>query len=181
MIGKRLYFMRHGETVGNREGWLAGSTDTPLTEKGRSQAIETQTIVNNLPITKIYHSPLSRACDTALLANELKQAPLHPHEDFREWHMGDWEGDPFLDVRNRLSQGIDPVNGETKKDFHERTHNALHNLLEIELSPFLIVAHGGVFSALRKRLPLQTDIRDIRNCMLVEIYNDQGTWYAFEV
>jgi broad specificity phosphatase PhoE len=181
MIGKRFYFMRHGETVSNSEGLMAGSTDTPLTEKGREQARATRSIVTNLPITKIYHSPLTRAHDTALLANELKQTVLHPHDDLKEWHMGDWEGDPFQVVRNRLSQGLDPMNGETKQDFHKRTHDALHNLLQIEQSPFLVVAHGGVFSAWRKRLPLQTDIRNVHNCMVIEVYNDQGGWYAFEV
>ncbi len=107
MIGKRFYFMRHGETVGNRDGWLAGSTDTPLTEKGRTQARDAQSLVEKLPITKIYHSPLSRAHDTALLSSELKQAILHPYEDLKEWHMGDWEGTPFQDVRNKLLQGQD--------------------------------------------------------------------------
>ena len=34
----RIYFVRHGETVWNREKRIAGSTDVALTEKGREEA-----------------------------------------------------------------------------------------------------------------------------------------------
>ena len=173
--------MRHGETVLNSKGLIAGATDTPLTEKGREQARTAQSIINNLPIHKIYYSPLIRAYDTALLANETKQATLHSCEGLKEWHMGDWECNPFQEVRNRLSQGQDPTNGETRHDFHERAYGALQNLLRIERSPFLVVAHGGIFSAWRKRIPLNTDIRDVHNGMIIEIFNDQDVWHAFEV
>ena len=36
----RIYFVRHGETVWNREKRIAGSTDVALTEKGREEAEE---------------------------------------------------------------------------------------------------------------------------------------------
>lgn len=177
----RFYFMRHGELVANSEGWLAGATDTPLTETGRAQARHAQHIVNSLPITKIYHSSLSRAHETALLVNETKQAVLCARDDLKEWHMGDWEGDPVQEIPNRISQGLEPADGETKQDLIKRTHNALQSLLHIEQEPFLIVAHGNVFKALSECLSLQTGIQTAHNCSVIEVYNDHGKWYAVTV
>ena len=37
----KIYFVRHGQTVWNVENKICGSTDSPLTEKGRQQAKET--------------------------------------------------------------------------------------------------------------------------------------------
>ena len=34
-----IYFARHGETVWNVENKICGMTDSPLTEKGRQQAV----------------------------------------------------------------------------------------------------------------------------------------------
>lgn len=175
----RFYFMRHGESVANREGWLAGSTDTPLTKKGRAQARQAQHIVNNLPITKIYHSSLLRAHETALLVNETKQAVLCARDDLKEWNMGDWEGGPVQEIPNRISQGLEPANGETKQDLLKRIHKAFQSLLHIE-APFLIVAHGNVFQALSECLSLQTDIQNAQNCIVIEVYNDHGIWHAVE-
>ena len=32
------HFVRHGQSVANAEGWVAGHVDTPLTELGKHQA-----------------------------------------------------------------------------------------------------------------------------------------------
>ena len=36
-----IYFVRHGETVWNVENKICGATDSPLTERGHIQAVET--------------------------------------------------------------------------------------------------------------------------------------------
>ena len=181
MIGKRFYFMRHGETIHNNSGKMAGSTDSPLTEKGRDQARATQIKIKDLQISKIYHSPLIRAHETAILANEEKQAVLHAHDDLKEWNMGDWEGESFDTVLSKIRSGEDPANGEMKEAFYDRAHKIVHNLLTTENEPFLIVAHGGLFHAWIKRFEIQTDLYDIHNCMLIDIHNDNGLWCAFEI
>ena len=36
-----IWFVRHGETVWNVENKICGATDSPLTERGHEQAVET--------------------------------------------------------------------------------------------------------------------------------------------
>ena len=35
---KKLFYVRHGQTVMNVQGLLAGQIETPLTDEGRAQA-----------------------------------------------------------------------------------------------------------------------------------------------
>ena len=37
----KIYFVRHDETVWNAENKICGATDSPLTELGHNQAVET--------------------------------------------------------------------------------------------------------------------------------------------
>lgn len=62
-----LYITRHGETTWNAQGLVCGHADIELTEKGKQQAEKLAEKVADLevPITKIIHSPLQRARDTA--------------------------------------------------------------------------------------------------------------------
>ena len=64
---KKLYFVRHGETHMNVAGRLSGRIETPLTDKGRLQAIKTgKHIKMHLPtIDLIICSPYGRAYETA--------------------------------------------------------------------------------------------------------------------
>ena len=62
--------MRHGQTDLNVQKRLQGSSEIPLNQRGREQAIETKKLLleNNLMPTKIISSPLGRAIETACLA-----------------------------------------------------------------------------------------------------------------
>ena len=65
----RLYFVRHGESEWNVLGRICGSTDIPLTDRGREMARETgrKIVEEGLKIDKIISSPLSRAYETATI------------------------------------------------------------------------------------------------------------------
>ncbi len=58
-----LILVRHGESVGNAAGLLLGRIDSPLTERGASQARSLAATVSGA--TRLISSPLSRARDTA--------------------------------------------------------------------------------------------------------------------
>ena len=64
----KLYIVRHGQCEWNALHKVCGSTDSPLTEKGRAQAAETAALVAEMtkdePIDLIIASPLSRALET---------------------------------------------------------------------------------------------------------------------
>ena len=92
-----LYLIRHGETEQNKSGVLMGSTDTPLNEQGRQQALLLHQRTNALDIDAIYSSPLARAVETASLVFG-SQARIVTDSGLQEYHFGDWEGLHFSTI-----------------------------------------------------------------------------------
>lgn len=160
--------IRHGETEANVRRVMAGSLDSPLTEKGRQQALEVRHVLDYTSIkpTRIIHSPLARARDTAVIINEKLSLLMKEESGIAELHAGQWEGRPYEECRDILRGWADPPGGETCKEFLERVRKAQRRILaEPEQTP-LIVSHGGVFRALAKLYDI--DIHGVRNCVLYE-------------
>lgn len=67
-----LYVARHGETEWNRKGIISGRSDISLSEVGYKQAefLAEEVAALKTPITKIIHSPLERARETARIVAE---------------------------------------------------------------------------------------------------------------
>ena len=102
----RIYFVRHGETVWNREKRIAGSTDVALTEKGREEAEERGKELEKLglKVDRIYSSPLSRAYDTALIIASHLKVEVEKDERLREQAFGYWEG-VAQEIEKKISSG----------------------------------------------------------------------------
>ena len=67
-----IYFVRHGESIGNVEGIIQGSLDLGLTDKGMEQAGSLSKALKNKSIEQIISSPLLRASQTSeILNNEI--------------------------------------------------------------------------------------------------------------
>jgi len=69
---KRLFYIRHGQTIANINNIFGGHSETSLSELGKNQAKKAGADAKtNLPkVDVIISSPLSRAYDTAkLVAN----------------------------------------------------------------------------------------------------------------
>lgn len=64
-----IYFMRHGESAGNKENLVQGHTDLPLTDLGRKQAVRAGAWLATKNISHLCSSPLSRALETAQIAS----------------------------------------------------------------------------------------------------------------
>ena len=62
----RLYLVRHGETLANREYRYIGTRDDPLSVHGETQALQLGEVLSGLPIAAVYSSPLQRTYQTAL-------------------------------------------------------------------------------------------------------------------
>ncbi len=89
----RVYFVRHGESEANvleviaNRGWRDG-----LTEKGRRQAYELATRLQEEVITEIYCSPLKRAVETANIVGTKLGLPVTVTDGLREFDCGELEG-----------------------------------------------------------------------------------------
>ena len=62
----RLYIVRHGETLANREYRYIGTRDDALSALGETQTLQLAEALSGLPIAAVYSSPLQRTYQTAL-------------------------------------------------------------------------------------------------------------------
>ena len=145
-------FIRHGQSVANRDGWLAGHVDTPLTSLGIAQATRLRPELNHSTIERVFCSDLSRALDTARLVTGLSTEHLIVDPELRERHLGDWEHMKRTEAfspenRDRLlSWDQGPPGGESRKQVTQRVLRRLH---ELGTSPStLLVAHGTLLSCI---------------------------------
>ena len=56
-----IYFVRHGETLWNKEGRIQGELDSPLTTKGREDIQKLAENLNSIEFDEVYSSELGRA------------------------------------------------------------------------------------------------------------------------
>ncbi|HEX9133177.1 MAG TPA: histidine phosphatase family protein, partial [Ktedonobacteraceae bacterium] len=62
----RLFLVRHGETMANREYRYIGTSNDPLSTLGQTQAAQLAEALSALPVEAVYSSPLQRTYDTAV-------------------------------------------------------------------------------------------------------------------
>lgn len=148
-----LYILRHGETVWNREGRFQGHADSPLTEKGRTQALRQRallTAVGSAP-EKRFCSPQGRAVQTAQLALDGAE-PVIFDDRLKEIHFGSWEGRTREDIRSVIDCPFESglwyfrsPGGETFGSISCRVRSFLADLSE----PATVVTHGITSIVLR--------------------------------
>lgn len=174
-----FYFVRHGRTEANANEVLAGSgLDHPLLPEGHLQAEKLARSLTRLlrrRVHKIVSSDMTRARQTAdYLARELK-LDLQLHPDWREWHLGEWEGKGTSEFIHLLLGDGEPKEGESRKVFYNRVEKAWREHHSHE-EPYLVVSHGGVWLALQDHLKIPRF--KINNCSLIQVQASGGKWTA---
>lgn len=150
---KAFYLIRHGETHANINRISAGGgLESDLTENGINQAKALAAVINTLELkpSRIYHSPMRRATDTATYINETLGLPMTRLDDFEEHRLGEWEGLHWDEVVPNLLANVRPQGGENKDDFSVRVKRVLGQILEQhkDEAPPMFVAHGGTFHSI---------------------------------
>ncbi len=170
---KHFYMIRHGETEANAARVMAGSTDSPLTERGRQQAQSAHSVLESLAIKPqtIIHSHLSRARDTAHILNDALDVHIYEDDDLAEMHVGSFEGASYENCGPIFEREMNPPGGETHDDFCARIRRGLHNALENHDHSVLVVCHGGVLAALGKLYGIRAK-HLFENCHLYEFEPD---------
>jgi probable phosphoglycerate mutase len=87
-----LIFMRHGETLSNRERRFQGQLDIELNEIGRLQAQQAAKRLAGEGISIIYSSDLRRAAESAEIVAAALDIPLVTDRRLRERHLGVLQG-----------------------------------------------------------------------------------------
>lgn len=148
-----LTLVRHGETVWHAEHRYAGSSDVPLTDRGRQQAERLAGWAKQADLDAVWTSPLARAHDTADVVARATGLDARADERLAELDYGEAEGltstemtERFGETRQAFEQ--DPVahhlpGGEDPRHAVDRLMACLTSLAdEYPDGRVLVVAHG---------------------------------------
>lgn len=94
----KLYFLRHGQSMGNLERRFLGHTDLPLSDLGKKQAERVAEVLGGYGFDAIYSSDLLRARETAAPLAARLGIPVIPVPALREIDAGLWEGLSFPEI-----------------------------------------------------------------------------------
>lgn len=153
VIFMKLYVARHGQTIWNAQNKVCGITDVGLTEKGKDQAEELSSIVQNYNIDVIISSPLKRALETGKIVAEKNNISLQTEELLIEQNYGIYEGvdrktDSFL--ANKRNFAYKYPEGESVLQVAYRIYGLIDKLKEqYQGKNILIISHGGVCRIIR--------------------------------
>lgn len=155
-----IYFLRHGETMWNRESRIQGTTPyTDLTDFGVRLAELTLDGITarDLKFDRVYVSPLRRAMHTAEIVMRGQTCPLIVDDRVREMSFGKyegtrigdglWEDDNIRSLFRNPPAYVPPPGAEALDDVLVR----FTDFLEKEIMPLegtcgnvLVVCHGGI-------------------------------------
>ena len=145
-----IYFIRHGETVCNKERRYQGAIDLPLSEEGRRKLCRA-----DFEAEEVFVSTLKRSIETARIL--FPEAKLLQDPGLDEMHFGDFEGRTADEMKDDPAYGkwVEDncegrcPNGESMAEFDERVRSAVSRILrkaaEEKKEKVVIVAHGGTF------------------------------------
>ncbi len=141
---KTVYLMRHGETFFNQQKKIQGWCDSPLTDKGKNQAIIAGQYFteNNISIESAYSSTSERACDTLELVTNRDYKRI---KGLKEWNFGVFEAEhEYLNPPLPYGDFFVPYGGEGELQFRERVAKTLYKIMEEEeKQTVLVVSHGA--------------------------------------
>lgn len=143
---KTLYLMRHGQTTFNLKKKIQGFIDSPLTELGIQQALNTKKYIDTLDIDHAYASTSERASDTLelVLGNRLSYTRL---KALKEMNFGSFEGESEeLNPKDRtlMEDFFIPYGGERQSDVQKRMVETITDIMNKEdHQQVLIVSHAG--------------------------------------
>jgi len=150
-----LGLLRHGQTDWNIDLRLQGSSDIPLNDTGRAQALTAARSIDTQSWDAILSSPLSRARDTAkIVATELgKNVIVLP--ELIERSFGVAEGLDHAAWRKLYESGQEIQGLESLEDLRERTQLLLSLIVENYSGKRVLAVSHGAF--IRKVLTIVTD------------------------
>lgn len=147
---KRIILARHGETISNRNGFIMGRTDSPLTPEGERTAEQLATVIRKENPDAVYCSPLGRAVSSAAIYTRGLHAPVFIREALAELSCGEWEGRTLGEVkpgswRMRSSWAERPPGGESYLDAELRAADIIDEICHAQNDEtILVVSHAGL-------------------------------------
>ena len=166
-----FFFIRHGQTVANRDGMRSGAeSDTHLTELGREQARKAGLALDRLGVRPglILVSPLSRTIETAKLLNVRFGLEIRIEPGMIERRLGAWNGRSIKETQPLLAAGRTPPGGESSTRFKARVLAAFRGLAPLYARWPLIVSSRGVARVLMEHAGREC-AATVPNCAILRV------------
>lgn len=152
-----ITLVRHGQTDWNLERRIQGSTDIPLNDTGRADALAAADVLATGSYDAVYASPLVRAQETAeIIATRLGLSAPVTTRGLRERSFGEAEG---IDVADYIAQyggwHSEVPGAESLEQVRDRALDSLDRIVRASRrrstpnqESLIVVSHGGVIRAL---------------------------------
>lgn len=156
---KHLYFVRHGLSIMNKQGFYSGRTETPLAAEGLEQVHQAGKDLQDKQVDCIVTSPMKRAVDTAHIIAEEIGFPIDKiivSDLFMERDFGPLEGTVYsADTHLDTHKGVEHSN-----ELVARSQKGLDYLKTLPADTILVVSHGAVGRALQHLLQKTPSFRE---------------------
>lgn len=153
-----LYVIRHGETEWNTQKRMQGRLDSDLTDKGVNDALLLGERLKETDFKRVISSPSKRAMETANRVIGKRSISIETDERLMEIDLGHWQGKTESEIKGLFPTQFNcywnqPVmyenpEGESFLDVKNRVADLLNNLEGIPSGNVLIVTHGIVIKIL---------------------------------
>ena len=147
-----IYLLRHAESTANEDGILAGRIpNIGLSARGEKQSRAIAKSLQELPIRKIYRSPLQRCRETIQPLLEVSGRRAIVEDAFIEMNYGKWSGRKLNELRNeslwKMIQSrpskVKFPGGESFLAAKKRIKKGLDTISKQNpTGPILVVSHG---------------------------------------
>lgn len=178
----KVFFMRHGKTVLNKEGRFAGNIETDLTPEGAEETAKTFPYTDD-DFDVIYISTLKRTRQTLDAAMPVHKEPI-ADERIRERNLGEWEAQPYDNfsdtvIENYIKGFIDPPGSESFAQVRKRVVSFVEDLFEKydENTRILVVSHAGILRQVRDVFLPDMPKEKIKNSQILCVGNEDFDKY----
>lgn len=174
-------FVRHGVTEWNELGIVQGSSNIPLNERGKRQALAlANRLANEEKWDIILSSDLERAAETArIISSKLGLADIHFDERIREIDCGQIESTNEQDRISRWGsewRKLD-LGMESFEDVVKRGVAFLEDISEQHKGKrVLIVSHGAIVGLTLRELLGELPSKNIENTAISIIHKREYGW-----
>lgn len=192
------YLVRHGETQFNTTHRLQGQCDSPLTETGKQQVMQTRMKLKNVCFDACYTSTSERARDTADILLQDRNLQAKWDERLKEVNFGAFEGSNYLENFEEQNQRFytmhyKDIGGEDAEDVKKRIRTFLRDASDEanDGDTILLVSHANfytlvleeLFGISRENLFQESRAKGINptpNAGICKFDYDKGKWILLE-
>ncbi|MGC9453948.1 MAG: histidine phosphatase family protein [Phycisphaerae bacterium] len=166
----RLYLLKTGQTVWERQGRVDSSAGEPLTELGRSEVAAAMPDLADTHIRAVYAGAGEAETETAKMIADRLGVKVHKYKDLRELDYGLWQGLTTEEIKRRQPKvyrqwvsaphSVRPPEGETLAEARKRLVSAARRIVKRHKGAAAVVVCRPVALAILKcelgDMPLDT-------------------------